>query len=151
MPLTASAHSAGDDLRQDVLIRGRHHLVTDEPLRLGGSDLGPAPHELLPAALAACIATTMRMYARTKQWDLGELTVDVVYDHQSTPRHFDVSVHLPGDLTAEQTRRLMRAAEACPVRRAIEAGMTFDEHLAETGREPRFGGGRITAVCGSPA
>lgn len=23
----------------------------------------------------------------------------------------------------------MRAAETCPIRRAIEAGMTFDEHL----------------------
>ena len=25
----------------------------------------------------------------------------------------------------------MRAAETCPVRRAIEAGMTFDEHLPD--------------------
>jgi hypothetical protein len=39
-------------------------------------------------------------------------------------------VHLPDGLSTEQTRRLMRVAEACPVRRAIEAGMTFDERLA---------------------
>jgi hypothetical protein len=26
-------------------------------------------------------------------------------------------------------RRLMRVAEACPVRRSIETGMVFDEHL----------------------
>lgn len=130
MSLTASAHSVGDTLRQDVLIDGRHRLVTDEPERLGGTDTGPAPHELVPAALAACVATTVRTYARTKGWDLGELTVDVVYDNRSTPRHFDVAVHLPPDLSAEQRRRLMRVAEACPVRRAIEAGMEFDEHLA---------------------
>ena len=135
MPLTASAHSAPDTLRQDVLIDGRHQLVTDEPEHLGGTDLGPAPHELVPAALAACIATTMRTYARTKNWSVGEITVDVVYDHRSTPRHFDVSIHLPDGLSAEQTRRLLRVAEACPVRRAIEAGMTFDEHLAGE-REP---------------
>lgn len=132
MSLTASAHSSGDTLRHDVLVDGRHCLVTDEPERLGGTDAGPAPHELLPAALAACIATTVRRYARTKQWDLGELTVDVVYDHKATPRHFDVAIHLPAGLTREQTRRLLRVAEACPVRRAIEAGMTFDEHLAAT-------------------
>ena len=129
MSLTATAHSSGDTLRQELLVDGRHRLVTDEPAQLGGTDTGPAPHELLPAALAACVAVTIRMYARTKGWALGELSVDVVYDNTSTPRHFDVTVNLPCGLTAEQVRRLMRVAEACPVRRSIEAGMAFDEHL----------------------
>jgi putative redox protein len=131
MSLSATAHSSGDTLRQHVLIDGRHRLVTDEPARVGGTDAGPSPHELVPAALAACIATTIRSYARTKRWKLGELTVDVVYDTRSTPRHFDVSIDLPPGLSADQVRRLMRVAEVCPVRRAIEAGMTFDEHLAD--------------------
>ncbi len=129
MSLTATARSAGDTLRQEVLVDGRHRLTTDEPAQLGGTDTGPAPHELVPAALAACVAVTIRMYARTKGWTVGELSVDVVYDNTSTPRHFDVTVNLPRDLTPEQVRRLMRVAEACPVRRSIEAGMAFDEHL----------------------
>ena len=131
MTLIASAHSSSDTLRQDVLIDGRHRLTTDEPPRLGGTDRGPAPHELLPAALAACIATTIRTYARTKSWTVGELSVDVVYENASTPRRFDVTIRLPDDLSAEQVRRIMRAAETCPVRRAIEAGMTFDEHVSD--------------------
>jgi len=137
MSLTATARSSGDTLRQEILVDGRHRLVTDEPVRLGGTDEGPTPHELLPAALAGCIATTVRMYARTKGWTLGELSVDVDYDHTSTPRHFDVTVNLPDGLAPEQVRRLMRVAEACPVRRAIEAGMTFDEHLAPAEAEPQ--------------
>jgi uncharacterized OsmC-like protein len=56
-----------------VLIDGRHRLTTDEPERLGGSDRGPAPHELLPAALAACVATTIRTYARTGPGILREM------------------------------------------------------------------------------
>jgi putative redox protein len=127
--LTATAHSTGATLRQEVLVDGRHRLFTDEPAALGGTDTGPAPHELLPAALASCIAVTIRMYARTKGWPLRELSVDVVYDNTSTPRHFDVTIDLPGDLSPEQVRRLMRVAETCPVRRSIEAGMVFDEHL----------------------
>ena len=130
MSLTASASARGDTLRQEILIDGRHRLVTDEPEHLGGTDEGPTPHELIPAALAGCIATTLRMYARTKGWSLGELSVDVDYDHTSTPRRFDVSVNLPPDLSGEQRRRLMRVAEACPVRRAMEAGMAFEEHEA---------------------
>ena len=108
MSLTATARSVGDTLRQEVLVDGRHRLTTDEPAQLGGTDTGPAPHELVPAALAACVAVTIRMYARTKGWTLGELSVDVVYDNTSTPRHFDVTVNLPRDLTPEQVRRLMR-------------------------------------------
>jgi putative redox protein len=130
MSLTASARSIPGTLRQEVLVAGRHRLVTDEPARIGGDDLGPAPHELLPAALAACISTTLVRYARTKAWDLGEVAVDVVYDTDATPRRFDVRVRLTGDLTDEQLTRLERVACACPVRRSIEAGMVFAERLA---------------------
>jgi hypothetical protein len=57
--LTATAHAVPGTLRQEVLVDGRHRLVTDEPVRLGGDGSAPAPHELLPAALAACISTTL--------------------------------------------------------------------------------------------
>jgi len=131
MPLTATASSCGDTLRQEIVVDGRHRLVTDEPERLGGADEGPAPHELVPAALAACVITTIRTYGRTKAWDVGEITVDVVYDHKSTPRRFDVAIHLPVGLSELQRQRILRVAEACPVRRAFEAGMVVHEHLAE--------------------
>ena len=49
MSLTATARSIGDTFRQEVLVDGRHRLVTDEPGEVGGTDTGPAPHELLPA------------------------------------------------------------------------------------------------------
>jgi hypothetical protein len=38
MPQIATARSTHDDLRQGLLIDGRHRLVTDEPARLGGGD-----------------------------------------------------------------------------------------------------------------
>jgi putative redox protein len=129
MSLTATACSAGDTLRQEILIDGRHRLVTDEPERLGGTDAGPAPHELFPAALAGCIATTMRRYARTKGWQLGDIEVAVAYDNRSVPRRFDVTITLPTGTTEEQRARLERVAQSCPLRRSIEAGIEFDEHI----------------------
>ena len=54
MSLTATARSTPGKLRQEIAIDGRHRLITDEPEHLGGEDGGPAPHELFPAALAAC-------------------------------------------------------------------------------------------------
>ena len=126
--MTATAHSRGDTLEQEVDVNGRHNLVTDEPERLGGTDHGPAPHELLPATLAACAATTVAIYARKRGWDIGELAVDADYDPDSTPRHVTLELHLSDGLTPEQRRRLERVARACPARRALEAGFVFEEH-----------------------
>ena len=122
MSLTATARSIPGTLRQAVVIDGKHRLITDEPPHLGGEGSAPAPHELLPAALAACIATTLEMYARTKEWELGDVKVAVDYDHRSTPRRFDVAIELGGDLSEAQLERLEKVARSCPIRRAIETG-----------------------------
>lgn len=142
MSLTATAHSIPGTLRQEVVIDGKHRLETDEPARLGGDGSGPAPHELLPAALASCVSTTLVMYARTKDWDLGEVSVAVDYDNTSTPRRFEVAIELGGDLSDEQLRRLEKVAASCPVRRSIEASVEFDERVT---RRP----GRLVAALGA--
>jgi putative redox protein len=129
MSLTASAHSIPGSLRQDVLVNGRHHLATDEPASVGGEDSAPAPHELLPAALASCVSTVLVMYARTKGWDLGDVDVDVDYDHHATPRRFEVTIRLSGELTEEQLARLEKVAATCPVRRSLEAGVEIVERV----------------------
>ena len=129
MSLTATARSIPGTLRQDILVDGRHRLTTDQPERLGGEGTAPAPHELFPAALAGCVTSTLVMYARTKEWDLGEVTVEVDYDHHSTPRRVQIDVHLTGDLDPAQLTRLRKVAVACPLRRSIETGIEFVEHL----------------------
>ncbi|MGZ4333515.1 MAG: OsmC family protein [Gaiellaceae bacterium] len=129
MTLIASARSIPGTLRQQVLVDGQHVLETDEPPEVGGDGTAPAPHELLAAAIAACVSTTIVMYARTKDWELGEVTVDVEYDHRSTPRRADVEIHVDGDLSDEQLARLEKIAAACPVRRSIETGIEFEERI----------------------
>jgi putative redox protein len=136
MSLTATARSIPGTLRQEVVIDGQHRLITDEPQRLGGDGSGPAPHELFPAALAACVSTTLVMYAQTKGWELGEVTVAVDYDNHSTPRRFEIAIQLSGDLSDEQLERLARVARACPLRRSIEAGIEFDETITHRASEP---------------
>lgn len=134
MGLIATARSIPGTLRQEVVIDGKHRLITDEPERVGGDGSAPAPHELLPAALASCVSTTLVMYARTKGWELGEVSVAVDFDNSSSPRRCEVRIELGGELTDEQLRRLAKVAESCPVRRSIEAGLVFDEEIRR--REP---------------
>jgi putative redox protein len=127
MSMTATARRTGEGLTHEVDVNGRHTIVTDEPEHLGGSDRGPAPHELLAATLATCIATMIAMYAQKRNWDIGETTVEVDYDPETVPRRFSVELQLPSDLTSEQLRRLERVAASCPVRRALEGGFSFEE------------------------
>ena len=129
MSLTATARSIPGTLRQQIVIDGQHRLITDEPESVGGDGSAPSPHELLPAALAACISTTIVMYARAKDWELGDVVVDVDYDHRSTPRRFVVAATVGGDLSDAQLERLRKVASACPVARSLETGFDFDETL----------------------
>ena len=128
MSLTATSRSVAGTLRQEVTIDGTHLLVTDEPVEVGGDGTAPAPHELVPAAIAACVSTTILMYARTRGWELGDVQVDVDYDHTSTPRRADITIAVDG-AGPDQLERLERVAAACPVRRALEAGVAFEERF----------------------
>src|SRR3712207_3075251 len=42
---------------------GPHRLVVDEPSPDGGAAAGPSPYDYLVAAVGACTAMTVRMYA----------------------------------------------------------------------------------------
>ena len=128
MTMTATTERVGK-LRHRVDVNGRHTIVTDEPLKLGGTDEGPAPHELLPAALASCIATMIALYAERHGWEIGDARVEVEYDAEATPRQIEIEVHLPDSLSAEQFRRLERVADTCPLRRALETGFDFEERV----------------------
>ncbi len=129
MSLRASART-GPGLRCEVVVDGRHELVTDEPERLGGTDSAPSPHELLPASLASCVATTMAMYARRKGWRLEGATVDVRYEQDATPRRAEVLITLPDALDDDQRERLRRVAAKCPVHRALTEGIAVVDHVA---------------------
>ena len=129
MSMTAIAYPVRETLRQLIDVNGRHTLITDEPERLGGTDDAPTPHELLPAALAACISTMISMYARPRELDISGLSVEVAYDPHATPRRIAVTVHIPPTLTPAQAARIRLVAETCPVKRAFEAGFIVDEQF----------------------
>ena len=70
------------------------------------------------------------MYARTKDWPLDGVFVDVDYDNNATPRRFEVFIEVAGELTEAQLERLEKVAEACPVRRSLETGIEVFETFA---------------------
>ena len=103
----------------DVEVAG-HSLVIDEPEATGGSDQGPAPTRLLAGALAACTAITVEMYAARKEWNLGDVEVDVEMTYEgAVPSSFTVTLRVQCDLDDDQVERLRVIAGKCPVHRAL--------------------------------
>lgn len=127
MSMSARSRSLDGGLRQEVDVNGRHTIETDEPTSMGGTDLAPAPHELLAAALASCVSTMVAAYAGNRGWETRGIEAEVEYDPDSKPRRVQVRLSLPDSLDAEQRRRLERVAQTCPVRRAMESDFDFQE------------------------
>src|ERR1700761_2808877 len=118
----ATAHDPGLGGMQMLIGAGPARFVADQPLESGGLDLGPTPHELVSAGLAACVAQTLRLYATRKGWPVGAVDVAVTHavDPDLAPHDtFQVTVSVAGELAAEQIARLGQIADNCPVHRML--------------------------------
>lgn len=113
---------------QAEVLAGGIRFLADEPRELGGLGSGPAPYDLLAAALGACTTMTLRMYANHKQLPLGRIEVSVAHDKRdSTPAdRFTRRLRLDGDLTEAQRQRLAEIAARCPVHRTLEGGAAVE-------------------------
>ena len=121
---------------------GRHSLIADEPVAVGGSDLGPTPYDLLAAALATCTTMTLRMYANHKKLPLQSATVSVRHgrihardcadcEQQDGQIHeFQRELTLDGDLPDAVRQRMVEIADRCPVHKTLHNEIKVRSKLA---------------------
>jgi putative redox protein len=105
-----------------ALTAGEHSLAADESTQQGGGATGPRPHEILCAALAACTAITLRMYAQRKEWALTAVHVEVDLELQGTTRRILRRLRFQGPLPEAQRLRLADIAERTPVTLTLKQG-----------------------------
>jgi putative redox protein len=129
----AIAEDSGHGGLQMIITAGPARFVADEPAALGGLDLGPTPHALVNAGLAACTAQTLRLYAKRKGWPLGPVSVTVTHHRDAAltpPDVFTRVLSLRGALDDAQRTRLVEIAEMCPVHLMLTHGATVNTTLS---------------------
>ena len=125
------------------ILAGKHHLIADEPEKVGGENLGPSPYEFLSSGLSACTAMTVKMYCDRKKWPLEEIQVHVKYigDHKQEVAgcvegtvkkgKFERLLEVKGDFDEKQYSKILEIANKCPVHRTLEQGVTIETRWLE--------------------
>ncbi|MBI1190652.1 MAG: OsmC family peroxiredoxin [Tepidisphaera sp.] len=99
-------------------------LRTDAPKDIGGDATAFSPTDLVAAAVASCILTTIAMWGERHGVDITGATA-TVEKHMTTPPaprrigRLPVTVHLPASVPADMRERLERVGHACPVHASL--------------------------------
>jgi len=140
-PGTVIVRETRRGLFQQEIMASAHRLIADEPANVGGLDSGPGPYDLLLAALGACTAMTLRLYADRKKLPLTRTIVRLRHNRiyatdcaecetkEGMIDRIERVITLEGDLDAAQRARLMEIADKCPVHRTLESEV--DIHTVE--------------------
>lgn len=120
-----------------------HPLLGDEPLGLGGTDLGPTPYDYLSVSLGTCTAMTINFFARRENLPLESVTVEVSHDRihaedcaqceteSGKLDRFQRRMSFAGDLDDDQRALLMKIADRCPVHKTLHAEIVVENELLD--------------------
>jgi putative redox protein len=120
-------------VKMSVVYQGQKHcelthepsgsrIETDAPRDNQGKGERFSPTDLVGAALASCILTTIAIVAERDGLSIEGATADVSKEMIAQPRRIGqlpVKVKLPASLTPEQRAKLENAAHHCPVHKSL--------------------------------
>jgi putative redox protein len=112
-------------------------IETDAPKDNMGKGERFSPTDLVGAALAACVLTTLAIVAKRDGVELTGARAEVVKEMISTPSRrigaLPLKVTLPASVPAAYRAKLENAAHACPVHKSIHPDVRADIVFAYEG------------------
>ena len=98
-------------------------IETDAPADNHGKAARFSPTDLVGAALATCIATTIGIAGQKRGWKLDGMRVKVDKDMSATPprriAHLAVELWMPVAMHGEDRKQVETIAHACPIHASL--------------------------------
>ncbi|MDB4838209.1 bifunctional alpha/beta hydrolase/OsmC family protein [Marinomonas sp.] len=119
-----------------------HYWLADEPIKVGGKNLGPDPYDHLLAGLGACTAMTLRMYAERKSLPIEHIKVELSHtrDYKEDCHNCEQengieaivrTISFVGDLNDQEAQRFLEIANKCPVHKTLHNDVKVISKFAE--------------------
>ena len=116
------------DYLGDLRVRAVHsssgvEIITDAPVDNQGQGRSFSPTDLAAASMATCMITILGIQAKSIPLDLTGLKVEIEKHMTKAPprriAQLDIKMMMPAGIPEELRPRLIRAAEACPVKQSF--------------------------------
>ena len=134
-------HGKSATFSQEI-VAGKHQLKADEPVVAGGEDAAPTPYDYLLAALGSCTSMTIGWYARKKNIPVEDIKVSLWQSRihakdcedcitkDGMIHRIELEIALTGNITPQQHKLLMEAAERCPVHQTLTSEIDIKTRVA---------------------
>jgi uncharacterized OsmC-like protein len=100
-----------------------HAVVVDQPVDVGGQDIGPTPTELFVASLASCVAFYAGRYLRHHDIEPDGFSVRAGYqmadEGPGRVAEVDLAVTVPADFPEDRVAGLISAVRHCTVHNSL--------------------------------
>ncbi|WP_114790903.1 OsmC family protein [Niabella yanshanensis] len=106
-------------------LKSGSNFETDAPVDNNGKGERFSPTDLMATSLATCMVTVMGIKARTMNFDLNEVKVEVLKKMAAEPRRvsgIDLKFHIPANLASidEKTITILKnTGNSCPVAKSL--------------------------------
>lgn len=106
-------------------LKSNNSFETDAPVDNHGKGERFSPTDLLATSLATCMITVMGIKARTMDFDLNGVKIEVLKIMKADPRRvggIDLTFHIPDSLKTidEKTKTILKhTGDTCPVMKSI--------------------------------
>lgn len=108
-----------------------HLIHTDQPRDNGGEDTAPSPFQLFLAAIGTCAGIFVQGFCAKRNLPTEGIRIleRPTYDEKGTLVKVDLEIQVPPSFPENYREALVRVADQCSVKKAIQAQPTFTERI----------------------
>lgn len=116
---------------------GRHNVLTDQPVEVGGEDAAPSPFSLFLVSIGACAGFFALTFLQKRNLPTEGLEVRAIPHNgeDGVLANVEIEVKVPSSFPEKYREALVRTIEQCSVKRAIAAQPAFNVKIHGTAAE----------------